>query len=323
VKRDSTAFDRRIETVEHERIGQVLAGLRETPKRIDPIWFYDARGSVLFERISATPEYYLTRTEIGLMRTHVREMAAALGPRLVLIEPGSGASLKTRLLLEALDAPAAYVPVDISCGPLHAAARRLRDDFPALNVQPLCTDFTRPIAMPEAALHGARRRAVYFPGSTIGNFAPEAAVELLARLRELAGPEGAILLGVDRVKPASVLEPAYDDVAGITAEFNRNMLRHLNRALGATFEPGAFAHCAPWVPDYARIEMRLVANSDLAFTVGGERFAMKHDEYLLTEYSHKYTLRAAAELAGRAGLTLRRAWSDARDWFSVLLLEPA
>jgi len=304
------------------RMENVLAGLRESPKRIEPIWFYDPRGSALFERICTTPEYYLARTELGIMRADVREMAAALGRRVVLIEPGSGASLKTRLLLEALRAPRAYVPVDISRDQLMATTRLLRDDFPSLPVQPVCADFTEAFALPTAALHGEARRIVYFPGSTLGNFARFAAIDLLRRMRALAGTRGAVLLGVDRVKNAAVLERAYNDAAGLTAAFNLNALHHLNRELGADFDPTAFAHRAPWVPEQSRIEMHLVANRELGFSVGDERFEMTRGDHLLTEYSHKYTLREVADLAHSAGLAVRRTWSDPQDWFSVLLLEP-
>jgi L-histidine Nalpha-methyltransferase len=310
------------DAIANVRMERVLAGLRESPKRIEPIWFYDPRGSALFERICTAPEYYLTRTEIGITRADAPEIAAALGPRVVLIEPGSGASLKTRLLLEALRAPRAYVPVDISRDQLMATTRRLRDDFPSLPVQPVCADFTEAFALPTAALHGEARRIVYFPGSTLGNFARPAAIDLLRRMRVLAGTRGAVLLGVDRVKDAAVLERAYNDAAGLTAAFNLNALHHLNRELGADFDPTAFAHRAPWVPDQSRIEMHLVANRELGFSVGGERFEMERGEHLLTEYSHKYTLGEVADLARSAGLAVRRTWSDPQDWFSVLLLEP-
>lgn len=324
MKLDNVALDRcHDESAGRARLERVLAGLRDSPKRIEPIWFYDARGSVLFERICATPEYYLTRTELGIMRAHAPQMAAALGPYVALIEPGSGASLKTRLLLEALESPRSYVPLDISREHLLTTARRLREDCPSLVVQPVCADFTQTVAIPAAALRGARRRVAYFPGSTIGNFSRDAAVALLQLMREMTGRDGAILLGVDRVKDASLLEHAYDDAAGITAEFNVNALRHLNRELGANFDLAAFEHRAPWVPAHSRIEMHLVANRDLTFAVGGEPFAMSRGEHLLTEYAHKYTLSDAADIARSAGLTVRATWSDSRDWFSVLLLEPA
>jgi L-histidine Nalpha-methyltransferase len=304
------------------RAERALAGLRESPKRIEPIWFYDLRGSALFERICTTPEYYLTRTELGIMRADAAGMAAALGPRVVLIEPGSGASLKTRLLLEALRAPRAYVPVDISREHLMATTRRLRNDFPSLAVHPVCADFTEAFGLPAAALHGEAKRVVYFPGSTLGNFARTAAIDLLRRMHAMAGKGGAVLLGIDRVKAAAILERAYDDAAGLTAAFNLNALRHLNRELGAGFDPAAFSHRAPWVPAHGRIEMHLVANRETSFIVCGERFEMTCGEYLLTEYSHKYTLGGIADLAQSAGLAVRRTWTDPQNWFSVLLLEP-
>jgi dimethylhistidine N-methyltransferase len=321
MKQDNVAFDRRYD--ESTRLDRVLAGLRAEPKQIEPIWFYDARGSELFERICNTPEYYVTRTELGILRANAPQMAAALGPRVALIEPGSGASLKTRLLLEALESTRCYIPVDISREHLLATARRLRDDYPSLVVQPVCADFTQAFTIPDVALRDASRRVVYFPGSSIGNFSRESAIDLLMRWRGIIGTNGAILLGIDRVKPTPILERAYDDAAGITAEFNRNALRHLNRELGTTFDPTAFEHRAPWVPAHKRIEMRLVARRDLTFTVGGDSIAMSQGEYLLTEFAHKYTLRDAIDIARDAGLAIRGTWSDGEDWFSVLLLEPA
>ena len=304
------------------RVERALAGLRETPKRIEPVWLYDSRGSALFERICTTPEYYLTRTELGIMRADAPGMAAALGPRVVLIEPGSGASLKTRVLLKALQAPHAYVPVDISRQYLMATTRRLQNEFPSLPVEPVCADFTAAFGLPSVALHDEARRVVYFPGSTLGNFTRIAAIDLLRRMRAMAGSSGAVLLGLDRIKDTAILQRAYDDAAGLTAAFNLNALRHLNRALGAGFDPEAFSHRAPWVPAHSRIEMHLVANRELGFIVGGQRFEMTRGEYLITEYSHKYTLREIADLVQCAGLAVRRTWSDPRDWFSVLLLEP-
>lgn len=324
MKLDSVALDRRYEDdLGRTRLDRVLAGLRAEPKEIEPIWFYDARGSELFERICKTPEYYVTRTELGILRAHAPQMAAALGPNVALIEPGSGASLKTRLLLEALESTRCYVPVDISREHLLAAARRLRGDYPSLTVHPVCADFTQAFTIPEVALRAASRRVVYFPGSSIGNFSRDTAIELLGRWRKVVERDGAILLGVDRVKSTSILERAYDDAAGITAEFNRNALLHLNRELGATFDPTAFEHRAPWMPVHRRIEMHLVASRTLTFTVGGESIAMSKGEYLLTECSHKYTLADAADIARNAGLAIRDTWSDPQDWFSVLLLEPA
>jgi dimethylhistidine N-methyltransferase len=187
----------------------------------------------------------------------------------------------------------------------------------------VCADFTEAFALPKVALHEEARRVVYFPGSTLGNFRRSAAIDLLRRMRAIAGTGGAVLLGVDRVKNEAILERAYNDSEGLTAAFNLNALLHLNRELGTDFEPAAFAHRATWVPDQSRIEMHLVANRRLGFVVGGERFEMARGEHLLTEYSQKYTLRDVADLARSAGLDVRRTWSDPQDWFSVLLLEPA
>jgi len=323
MKQDSVALvDNRDHEAERRRVQQVVAGLRESPPRISPIWFYDQRGSKLFERICELPEYYPTRTELAIMRAHSAEMAAALGDRITLIEPGSGASLKTRRLLDALPDVVAYVPVDISRDHLLAAAGRLRRDYPRLRVRPVCADFTATLQVPAAALDGATRKVVYFPGSTLGNFARGEAVALLARLAAVAGPDGAVLLGLDRVKSASILERAYNDASGVTAEFNLNALRHLNRELGAGFELAAFEHRAPWVVAHERIEMHLVARRDVSFKVDGTAFRLARGDYLLTEYSHKYTPESASSMAAAAGLAVRRTWSDPREWFSVLLLEP-
>lgn len=324
MKQSSTAFDRRREQeAERTRIAQVLEGLRESPPRISPIWFYDRRGSALFEKICGLPEYYPTRTELGIMREHAAAMAKALGPAVALIEPGSGASLKTRLLLDALARPAAYVPVDISGEHMMDATRALRRDYPSLAVEPVCADFTQFFSLPARTLSSARRKVVYFPGSTIGNFDRDEAIDLLRRLRTVAGEDGALVLGVDRIKPKDILERAYDDAAGVTAEFNLNALRHLNRELGADFDLTAFEHRAPWVAEHRRIEMHLVATRDVTFSLDGESFGLARDEYLLTEYSHKYTIEDAAAKAAAAGYALRQAWCDPSQWFSVLLLEPS
>lgn len=324
MKQESVArnVDRDVD-VERSRMAQVIAGLEESPPRISPIWFYDHRGSALFERICALPEYYPTRTELAIMRRYAGEIAASLGERVTVIEPGSGASIKTRLLLDALATPVAYVPVDISREHLLVTAARLRGDYPRLRVQPVCADFTTALDIPPAAAQGALRKIVYFPGSTLGNFSTVEAVSILARFASAAGPAGAVLLGLDRVKSESILERAYNDAGGVTAAFNLNALRHLNRELGATFDLRGFDHRAPWVAGQERIEMHLVARSDQAFSVGSASFSLARGQYLLTEYSHKYTIESASRIATAAGLAVRRVWSDPRDWFSVLLLEPA
>lgn len=304
------------------RLAQVAAGLAESPPRISSTWFYDRRGSALFEQICVQPEYYLTRTELGILRVHAVEMAEALGRRVALVEPGSGASAKTRLLLEALEEPVAYVPVDISRWPLAAAAHGLRESHPRLRVHPVCADFTVPFEVPLLARRGARRTVVYFPGSTLGNFDHETSVTLLSRFAQVAGPDGALLVGLDTVKSPTIIERAYDDAAGVTAAFNLNALRHLNRELGTSFDLTAFEHRAPWVASHERIEMHLVARRDVTFAAGSATFELRRGEHLLTEYSHKYTPGSIAKLAAAAGLVVRRTWSDPCGWFRVLLLEP-
>src|SRR5512134_720665 len=215
-------------------LADVLAGLTRPQKTLPCKYFYDERGSALFERICQLPEYYPTRTELGILRRHAGAMAAALGPRCLLVEYGSGSSTKTTLLLERLEEPTAYVPIDISREHLLRAAAALSARHPRLAVRPVCADFTRPFALPK--LPGALRRAAFFPGSTIGNFGPAEARKFLAQVAEQCGSGGLLLIGVDLRKPREILEPAYDDAEGVTAEFNRNLLRRINRELGADFD---------------------------------------------------------------------------------------
>ncbi|MDE2197203.1 MAG: L-histidine N(alpha)-methyltransferase, partial [Gammaproteobacteria bacterium] len=236
----------------------VLAGLREPQKTLPCKYFYDQRGSQLFDAICELPEYYPTRTELGIMEVHAADMAAALGPRVLLVEPGSGSSLKTRLLLDHLPQPRAYVPVDISRAQLVTAADRLNRLYPELEVLPVCADFCQSFAIP-APRRRAARTIIYFPGSTIGNFEPPAAIQLLRQLRRLAGPAGGLLIGVDLRKERSVLERAYNDAAGITAAFNLNLLRRLNRELQSDFDLSRFCHRAAYNETEGRIEMHLVS----------------------------------------------------------------
>lgn len=300
----------------------VVAGLQKSPKELAPQWFYDEYGSSLFDSICETPEYYLTRTELGIMQTHAAAMAEIVGPNAALIEFGSGTSLKTRLLLDHLESPVAYVPVDIAREHLLEAASALAREYPALRIIPLCADFTQPFEVPKAIAR-ARRRVVYFPGSTLGNFAPEAARALLDGMRTLVGRDGAVLLGIDLKKDPDILERAYNDRAGITAEFNLNALRHLNRELGANFDVGAFEHRATWIEDQSRIEMHLVSTRDQVVDIGGTRIRFQRGEHLRTEYCHKYTFESFAELAASAHLATTHVWTDPESKFSVQLLEPA
>jgi L-histidine N-alpha-methyltransferase len=298
---------------------EVLEGLRKTPKELSPVWFYDERGSNLFERICELPEYYLTRTELGIMREHAAEMAEHIGPKAAIIELGSGSSLKTRLLLDQLQDSCAYVPVDISREQLLDAAGALARDYPALRIVPICADFTRPFDLPEPIL-SAHRRVVYFPGSTLGNFELESARDLLASMRALSGG-GAVLVGIDLKKDPKLLERAYDDDAGITAQFNLNALRHVNRELNANFDIKAFEHQAVWKEELSRIEMHLVSRHHQTVQVAGEHVDFARGEHLRTECCHKYTLESFSELARSANLHVARVWMDANSMFGVVLLQ--
>lgn len=300
---------------------EVMAGLRKSPKELSPVWFYDELGSFLFDSICELPEYYVTRTELSIMQMHAAEMAQHIGPRAALIELGSGTSIKTRLLLDQLDRPLVYVPVDIAREHLLDAAGDMARDYPALQVSPVCADFTQPFALPSQAL-SAQRRVVYFPGSTLGNFTHEGAQELLTAMRRMIGHDGAVLIGIDLQKDPRVLQRAYDDAAGVTAEFNINALRHMNRELGSNFDLEGFEHRALWNEAAGRIEMHLVSKRDQLVELRGERIAIEAGEHLRTEYCHKYTLAGFADLAAQADLAVTRVWMDAEKKFSVQLLEP-
>jgi L-histidine Nalpha-methyltransferase len=298
---------------------EILSGLRTKQKMLPSKYFYDARGSELFDAICELPEYYPTRTELGIMETHLPDMAAVLGPRLLLMEPGSGSSLKTKLLLEALRKPVAYVPVDISRSHLVNAADQLNQRYPDLAVLPVCADFSQPFELPRPS-RAIDRVAIYFPGSTIGNFEPAAAVRLLKQLRQLAGDDSALLIGVDLRKDMRVLEAAYNDAAGVTAEFNLNILRRINREMDGDFDPARFQHRAPFNAAESRIEMHLVSTATQIAHVGGEPFSFREGEHIVTEYSYKHTLEGFARLAEKAGYRVEQVWTDDRRWFSVQYL---
>jgi L-histidine N-alpha-methyltransferase len=248
-------------------------------------------------------------------------MAHYIGPDAAIIEFGSGTSTKTRELLNHLEKAAAYVPVDISRDHLLEAASAIARDYSTLRVIPICADFTRPFDLP-ASVYAARRRVVYFPGSTLGNFDQEQAHALLQRMRQIIGGTGAVLIGIDLKKDPRILERAYNDRAGVTAEFNVNALRHLNRELGTDFDLDAFEHAAVWVEDQSRIEMHLVSKRDQIVHFGEEDVRIKKGEHLTTEFCHKYTLESFADLAATAGLCVSRVWMDPAKLFSVQLLEP-
>lgn len=287
----------------------VLAGLRARAKHLPCRLLYDARGAELFEQICTVEDYYLTRSELALLETHLPALADEIGPRARVIEPGSGAGVKTRMLLGALDAPASYVPIDVSLAQLEDTARTLRDQFAGLDVQPVNADYTRPFALPRARAP-YDRMLVFFPGSTIGNFEPDEARRFLARLGELAGARALLLLGADsNTDPASLVR-AYDDREGITAAFDRNVLAHVNHAYGARFDLDAFEHRAVWNAACSRIEMHLVSRVQQTVLVGGEPIDFAAGEPIVTEHCYKHRPELLAELLAGAGWTVRTVHAD-------------
>jgi L-histidine Nalpha-methyltransferase len=301
-----------------EFLSDVLSGLARAQKEIPCKWLYDARGSALFERICQLDEYYPTRIELTIMEHNARAMAGLLGPGCALVEYGSGSSLKTRLLLQHL-APAAYVPVDISAPALAEATERLAHAFPDITLLPVCGDFTKPLLLPLDDVR-ARRRCVYFPGSTIGNFHKPEMVGFLASVARQCGPGGALLLGVDLRKERAVLERAYDDARGVTAAFDLNVLVRANRELDADFRLDRFRHEAAWDERQGRMEMHLISTCEQAVHVAGEPFRFAEGESIWTESSYKYDLREFAVLAALAGWRCESVWTDERAWFSVQYL---
>jgi dimethylhistidine N-methyltransferase len=292
----------------------VLEGLARPQKALPPKYFYDGAGSRLFERICRLREYYPTRTELSITRKNLRDIARFAGKGCALLEYGSGESLKTRLLLRALE-PSVYMPVDIAAPALHAAAKRLRREFPRLGIVAIVADFSHPLAVP--AYRGSARRVVYFPGSTIGNLTHEEAQGFLKMTRAQVGPRGAMLVGVDLKKDANILHAAYNDARGVTAAFNLNLLARINRELGADFQLTRFAHYAFYDPAAGRIEMHLVAREAHAVNIGNYRFFFERGESIHTENSYKYALPEFERLAANAGFAAARLWTDARRWFGV------
>ncbi|HEU4628023.1 MAG TPA: L-histidine N(alpha)-methyltransferase [Steroidobacteraceae bacterium] len=298
----------------------VLAGLREHPKRISPIYFYDARGSQLFDQICELKEYYPTRTEMRILADDGDDMASYIGEDALLVELGSGSSMKTRLLLDRLPTLAAYVPVDISRSHLLNAAHGIAAAYPRLEVLPVCADFTQPFALPKAHRR-AKRVVVFFPGSTIGNFDPPQALGLLRVMRDIAGAGGGLLIGTDLVKDPGMLVRAYDDARGVTAAFNLNVLRRFNHELRAGFDLQSFQHRAVWNAAASRIEMHLVSTRAQRATLAGEVIELAAGEAIVTEHCHKYTVAGFAAQAARAGWSHIQHWLDPHGWFSVNYLE--
>ncbi|MDB5299572.1 MAG: egtD [Phycisphaerales bacterium] len=297
---------------------EVRRGLGRARKELPCKFFYDAQGSRLFDRICDLDEYYLTRTETSILLRYSGEMADALGPRCTLIEYGSGSSLKTRILLDRAHDLAAYVPIDISGAHLQTAARQLRLEYPGLAVLPVCADYTRPFDLPGRCAAG--RRCVFFPGSTIGNFDPEAAREFLRSIRAHCGSDGALLIGVDLKKDPDLLHAAYNDREGVTAQFNLNLLARINRELDGGFNLSQFAHYAFYHPVRGRIEMHLISLCEQDAWAAGGRFHFREGEAIFTESSYKYTPGEFENLAADSGYRVERRWTDPRRWFSLQLL---
>ncbi|MGB5335868.1 MAG: L-histidine N(alpha)-methyltransferase [Woeseiaceae bacterium] len=299
-----------------QEMREIVAGLSQPQKTISPKYFYDERGSRLFDQITELPEYYLTDAELEIMRTNVDDMADLVGKTASLIEFGSGSSLKTRILLQNLDELAAYVPVDISEQHLYASAQQLRGEFPGIDIRPVVADFTKTFSLPTPTVMPVRN-VVYFPGSTIGNFEHDMAMELLRVMRAEAGDNGALLIGVDLQKDPEIIDRAYNDEAGVTAEFNLNMLRHLNKEFGANFDLDSFEHSAVYDEDEGRVVIELISQAEQTFEIADREFELADGESILTEYSHKYTLQGFAEMAEAAGFSVAKVWTDPDELFSV------
>jgi dimethylhistidine N-methyltransferase len=295
----------------------LIAGLSAEPRSLSCKFFYDARGAELFQKICDLPEYYITRTELGILRLHGAEIAAALGPHIELVGLGTGAGTKTRILLEELHEPIVYLPIEISGEQLERSCARFRETFPCLQVLPVCADYLEPFELPLPRRPSART-VVYFPGSTIGNFEPDAAVAFMQRLAELAADGGGLLIGVDLQKDPRIITAAYNDSAGVTAQFNLNLLTRANRELDTNFDLTKWRHNAVYNERAGRIEMYLVSDVNQRVTVDDQEFMFSAGEQILTEYSYKHTANGFAELAARAGFRFERLWTDKARLFGVL-----
>jgi dimethylhistidine N-methyltransferase len=317
-----TATTPETEAALHTMLRDVVEGLSRNRKTLPSKYFYDERGSKLFDDICELDEYYVTRTESTLMKQQVGDIASAVGSNALLVEYGSGSSLKTRLLLRNLIAPAGYVPIDISGDYLSQVGHSLKAEFPNIEVMPVVADFTKSFEVPSPTSKEFRR-VIYFPGSTIGNFPREDAMALLASMAENAGADGGVLIGVDLDKDRDVLRAAYNDSQGVTAEFNLNILKRINDELGGNFDLRKFKHEAVFNDGRSCIEMHLISTQRQTVNVCKYSFEFEENESVLTEYSHKYTIDAFGEMANEAGLNVKNVWTDANNMFAVMYLERA
>jgi dimethylhistidine N-methyltransferase len=294
----------------------VIEGFRKPQKALSPKYLYDEAGSILFEEITDTPEYYPTRTEMSILRERAKEIAALVPDGAAVVEFGSGSSKKARILLQAVGSLAAYVSVDISSEMLVQEAKTLRRDFPTLNVVPVVADFTQRFALPPAAM-AAPVRVGFFPGSTIGNFEPHAAAAFLRNAADILGPGALMIVGADLVKPAGILNAAYNDNQGVTARFNLNLLTRINRELGGNFDPSAFEHHAFFNRERSRIEMHLASLKKQKVRVAGETFEFRMGETIHTECSYKYSVESLGALARGVGWVPAKVWTDRQGLFSI------
>jgi dimethylhistidine N-methyltransferase len=297
-------------------LSDVIAGLSSDPRALPCKYFYDEQGAALFQKICELPEYYVTRTEIDILDQHRAEIASQLGPNIELIGLGTGAGTKTRILVEALKQPAVYVPVDISEKQLRKSTAIFRKIFPDLEILPVCADYLQPVVLPTPR-HKPARNVVYFPGSTIGNFEPNEALEFLRRIANVSGRGGGLLIGVDLQKDQSVIEAAYNDSAGVTAQFNLNLLARLNREVGADFDVSQWQHRAIYNPEAGRIEMYLISATDQTVHIGDREFRFRGGEKILTEHSYKHTPEGFIALARQAGFDFVNLWTDDARLFGV------
>jgi dimethylhistidine N-methyltransferase len=297
-------------------LSDVIAGLSSDPRTLPCKYFYDERGAALFQKICELPEYYVTRTEIDILDRHRREIASHLGTNIELIGLGTGAGTKTRILIEALEKPAVYIPVDISEKQLRESTALFGQIFHDLEILPVCTDYLQPFVLPSPR-RKAPRNIVYFPGSTIGNFAPEDAVEFLRRIADLCGRGGGLLIGVDLRKDRHVLERAYNDSTGVTAQFNLNLVARANRELGANFDLRRWRHYAIYNPGEGRIEIYLISEINQTVRIKDREFHFRAGEKIITEYSYKHTPQGFIELARKAGFEFVQMWTDDARLFGV------
>ena len=306
---------------EQEFLADVLNGLAQPRKTLPCKYFYDERGSQLFESICETPEYYITRTELGILTENMQHIADLVGPGSDILEFGSGAGIKIRLLLEGLHNPRSYIPIDISREILESSARTLLEQFPQVQVIPIVGDYHKDIELPAAfKAQSAHRKLVFFPGSTISNFTPQEADAFLGRIRSLLSEGDGLLIGVDCIKPTAILNAAYNDVAGYTAAFNLNLLQRIEDTFDTNLKTRHFFHHAYFNESESRIEMHLVSKLDQLIEIEGQRFSFRKGETIHTENSYKYSLQGFGDLAQRAGFEITTVWQDPDKLFSLQYL---